>query len=64
MRVLADISLWKFYILTHMIAISDFSKTLTTYSFDTMLILLKMCIDFMIDLIISELTRVLVPSIK
>ena len=42
-----------------MIAISDFSKTLTTCSFDTMLILLKMCIDFMIDLIIPELTRVL-----
>ena len=59
MRVLADISLWKFYILTYMIAISDFSKTLTTCSFDTMLILLKMCIDFMIDLIIPELTRVL-----
>jgi len=64
MSVLADIPLWEFYILTHMIAISDFSETLTTCSFDTMLILLKIYVNFMINLIISELTRVLVPLIK
>jgi len=47
-----------------MIAISDFSETLTTCSFDTMLILLKIYINFMINLIISESTRVLVSLIK
>jgi len=64
MSILADIPLWEFYILTQMIAISDFSETLTTCSFDTMLILLKIYINFMINLIISESTRVLVSLIK
>jgi len=64
MRVLADILLWKSHILTYTIAISDFGETLTTHSFDIMLILLKMCVDFMIDLIMPEFMEVLVPSIK
>ena len=64
MSVLADIPLWKFYILTYIIAISDFSETLTTCSFDTMLILLKIYVNFMINLIISESTKVLVSLIK
>lgn len=64
MRVLADIPLWKSYISTHIIAISDFGKTLTTHSFDIILILLKMCVDFMIDSIMPKFMEVLVPSIK
>jgi len=64
MRVLADIPDWKSHILIHMIAISDFSKTLTTCGFNTMLILLKMCVDFMITSIMPELIGVLVPSRK
>jgi len=60
---LAFVLLWTFQILIQIIAILDLDDALMICGFDVKHMSLKMCVNWMIDLITLELIEMLVSSI-
>ena len=64
MSVLAFKLFWKFQISIQITAMSDFWETLIMYGHEVKTMLLKMCVDLMILLMISEKMEKLVSLMK